>query len=59
MVNELYKLYMISNLEEDYDNLQEAKWKLQETYDKIENEKIEKNKKKMQIKWQNMHNSGN
>ena len=42
MVNEAYKLYVISNSEEDYDNLQLEKRKLQETYDQIENEKIEK-----------------
>ena len=49
MVNEAYKMYVISNSEEDYDNLHEAKRKLQETYDKI----------KIKIKWQNMQNAGN
>ena len=37
MVNEAYKLYVISNSAEDYDNLQEAKKEITETYDKIEN----------------------
>ena len=40
MVNEAYKLYVISNSEEDCDNLHKAKSKLQKTYDKIENNKI-------------------
>ena len=42
MVNESYNIYVISNSERDYDKLKKAKKKLLETYDKIENEKIEK-----------------
>ena len=36
MVNEAFKLNVISNSEGDYDNLQEENRKLQDTYDKIE-----------------------
>ena len=48
MVNEAYKLYVISYSEEDYGNLQEEKRKLLETYDKIENGKIEKTLKEIE-----------
>ena len=41
-VNEAYKKYVLSNTEEKYEIFQETKRKLQEAYDKIESDDLEK-----------------